>query len=445
MKKIIAALILLFLMEKGFAWIWQNPLFVDSDLKVVMCNRRPAQDLGWAALSVAAIALGVSINSLTHILGGLLGQKVRDFAKAGVWELAENALLVGIFVLIVAIFQPFAQTNLETARAYAVIIRNTMIADFGMMLGATTLLSLHTSVTPYARLFGKQLGIYVTFQVAPAFKPIYDTLGLLMQLITTAIISWFAHEYMLCFIADSALPILLNAGLFLRALGIKGGGNALIGVSLSLYFVYPFLIVQGGEIISRYIEGEIKTVSGTSSSGLWINCLDRPICCLGNAYPASLDDPRPYIPNGDTSTIEGRLLVEEINKGPLVVRIFSNPTISTGASCIFNTVLGKVYAQFVNALTGPATGEFWSVAKTIGITVATYFILKFLNLNLLAVVFIIPATSFAMHALYQTIYFVFIVSILLPIFNVFITITFAKEIAKVLGTEIDLSSLEKLI
>ena len=42
-------------------------------------------------------------------------------------------------------------------------------------------------------------------------------------------------------------------------------------------------------------------------------------------------------------------------------------------------------------------------------------------------------------------YFVFVVTIIAPIFMIFVTLTLAKEIAKVLGTEIDLSSLEKLI
>jgi hypothetical protein len=38
-----------------------------------------------------------------------------------------------------------------------------------------------------------------------------------------------------------------------------------------------------------------------------------------------------------------------------------------------------------------------------------------------------------------------IVSVLMPLFNIFITLTVVKEIASALGTDIDLSALEKII
>jgi len=52
---------------------------------------------------------------------------------------------------------------------------------------------------------------------------------------------------------------------------------------------------------------------------------------------------------------------------------------------------------------------------------------------------------FLFSSIYEVIFFVFVVSLLLPILVLFVCITAAKEITKALGTEIDLSSLEKLI
>ncbi|MEM4554613.1 MAG: hypothetical protein QXT25_02075 [Candidatus Anstonellaceae archaeon] len=441
----ILLLALLILMASAFAWEWGNPLFTDPTLKVMTCNRPPAQDLGWFALGFAAISLGVAINSVMTILSGILGERVRNFAKEGVWAFFENALIISIFASMMVVIQPYAEQNIDTARAYTTIIRNTVIVDFGMILSATTLLSLHTNVNPNIKPFQRALGISLTLQLAPMFRPIYDTLGILLQLLATSIISWFAHEFVLCIIKDSALHLLIPAGFFLRAFGLRGGGNALIGIGFALYLVYPFLLIQTGEVIKKQIENDIRAAFGSTSTGGFINCIDRPICCLGNADPPDLTDPRPYIANGDDSTVEGRLLVEKINQGPLTISLNWNRPISTGAFCAYNTLLRTAWINIKNALTGGETAGVWSLTKSVATGIGIYALTKLLNIQFIAALFMIPATSFTIQALYETTYFLFIVTILLPIFNIFITITLAKEIAKVLGTEIDLTSLEKLI
>ncbi|MEM4348520.1 MAG: hypothetical protein QXN37_03040 [Candidatus Anstonellaceae archaeon] len=435
----------LMLIGAAFAWDWGSPLFSDSTLKVMTCNRPPSQDLGWFALAFVAISVGVVINSVVIMLSGVLGERVRNFAKEGVWAFLENALIISIFAAMMVVIQPYAEQNIDAARAYTTIIRNTVITDFGMILGATTLVSLHTNVNPQFKPFQKALGISLTFQLAPIFKPIYDTLGLLLQLLATSIVSWIAHEFVLCFIKDSVLQLLIPAGFFLRSFGLRGGGNALIGIGFALYLIYPFLLIQTGEVIKKQIENEIKTQFGATSSGGPINCIDRPICCIGDATPPDLNDARPYISNGDDSTVQGRLLVEKINHGPIAMSLSGSIPITTGAVCVYNTFLRTAWLNVKNALTSNETAGVWSLTKTVAIGIGIYALTKLLNIQFIAILFGIPITSFTIQALYETTYFLFIVTILLPIFNIFITITLAKEIAKALGTEIDLTSLEKLI
>jgi hypothetical protein len=374
------------------------------------------------------------------MFSGVFGQRIQDFVKGGLWGFVEGAALLGILAIAMVGLQKYGEENINTARAYAVVIRNTVITDFAMVLGATTLVSFYTNVNPQFKPFGLKLGLYLTFQIAPMFRPVFDTLGLMMQLLTTAILEWFAHDFMLCFVKDSMLSLLLPAGLFLRALGLKGGGNALIGIALAFYFAYPFMLVQAGQIITKHVQNEIVPPGMAPGHAWGSSCIDRPICCIGSATPSSLTD-RPYIENGDPSTVDGRLLVKPLAEGPIRVSLSGTP-VKTGATCIYNTILGRGYSGFSSSISSIGT---WSLTKTVGVGTATFFIMKLLNLSFLSVFMTMPIVAFTQLAVYETVYFLFIVSIVLPIFNIFITLTLAKEITKVLGTEIDLSSLEKLI
>ena len=121
----------------------------------------------------------------------------------------------------------------------------------------------------------------------------------------------------------------------------------------------------------------------------------------------------------------------------------SNAGVGTGSFCAFNTVLPNLW----EAIGGMDPYNLVSLGTlgAVGISGATYTILKLFNINFVSIALLPPFTTFVLAAVYEAVYFLFIVSVLLPIFTIFITITIAKEIAKVLGTEIDLSSLEKLI
>ena len=277
------------------------------------------------------------------------------------------------------------------------------------------------------------------------FRPIFDTLGMLMQLMTTAILEWFAHDFMLCFVKNNMLPILLPAGIFLRAFGLKGGGNALIGIALAFYFVYPFMLVQAGQIITHHMQNEIVPQSQAPEHAWGSGCVDRPICCMVgfSGKPDNLDEP--YIANGPDSatSLDGRISVNKLVTGPIRVSLDGgNGGVTTGATCIYNTMVGRAYTGLMDSI---GNLDLWSVTKGAGFASATWAIMKILNISFLSFALAMPAVAFTQIAVYETVYFLFIVSIVLPIFNIFITVTLAKEITKALGTEIDLSSLEKLI
>ena len=71
--------------------------------------------------------------------------------------------------------------------------------------------------------------------------------------------------------------------------------------------------------------------------------------------------------------------------------------------------------------------------------------LKAMTKTMLGILFFSIATIGTIDLLMDIIYTVFVLSIFLPLLNVFVTFTFAKEIAKYFGTELNLAAFAKLI
>ncbi len=82
---------------------------------------------------------------------------------------------------------------------------------------------------------------------------------------------------------------------------------------------------------------------------------------------------------------------------------------------------------------------------SIGGVAALFTTLSFFYLSSFMVAGILVASSLFINIVWDVVHLVVIFSIILPIFNVFITLTFAREISRMLGTEINISAFAKLI
>jgi hypothetical protein len=229
-------------------------------------------------------------------------------------------------------------------------------------------------------------------------------------------------------------------------------------VALALYFVYPYLMVQLGGMVTKHVENDIAT--STSSTGTWLGkhifaaCNnDKPICCIAPYGFSSLpypDDPsEPYIANGPNAdgpwpaSQQDRVSQEAVLKGDVDIS-FTGVYPSGGVKyfCMYNTRLARSYGIFANFIV--ASGAY-SLLIGPGAQVIIGRLMTAANLNWLLVLLIPTVTAFITTSMYEIIFVLFVVSIVMPIFMIFITLTLAREIAKVLGTEIDLSALEKII
>ena len=394
----------------------------------------------WVGLSLIALMVGVVWAIIGQVLSGAFsGQKYNEFVKGMLWSGVETAALLG---LLTALFVPvwaYGMERLDTAHAYAVLAKNTVSFDFGLMLGANFIAGFITNMNPQFKIPGPAY-MTVSLQIAPMFKPVLDILGVTMQLITTAVAMWSAQEFLICFIKTHMLVILLPAGFFLRGFGLKAGGNALIAIALSAFFIYPHMIIMMGETVSGQLQDDINANHVTSNTVLehvWLTCTDRPICCLFDAtYDKTPGDA--YIENGDSGQ---KLSVAKITQGAFNMR-YSDAG-GGGKFCMYNTVLANVYrATFMDKIMQePGIWTFAGGTAAIG----TAALLKYMNVSWMTTALMVPFVLFSIYAIMEMVYFVFIMTIIVPMFILFVTLTLAKEVAKVLGTEIDISALEKLI
>jgi len=421
-----------------------------SDVKNMFTSQHPitCDDPGsrpdeWIGLSFLALVFGAVVLGIAWMFGGLFGaQKYNDFLRVRLWELAETAAILTILSLA---FEGLLETgveNIDTARTYATIIRNTVAYDFGLIVMTNTFLSFLTKQSPQLRP-NKQLGAFAfSFQLAPAFRPIFDLLGNLVQMMAAAIAEWYAHEFLLCFVKNSMLTMLLPLGILLRALGIKAGGNALIGVAIAMYFIYPFMMVKTGELLSNHFENQIVNNGALLANQLpsWTNCLgNKPICCFTGDH--SVSDPSiPHIPNGASNLSQEKILHGDMT---LTAGLSGVPAVGPdNAFCIYNTYFARAFGGFsvMWENLGLAT-PILAIGGVVGIGA----LLGAAGISSIVMLVMPGVLVISLFAINEVVFFVFIVSMVLPIFMVFITITLAKEIAKALGTEIDLSSLEKLL
>ena len=428
-KLLPAIFILLLLCQLPHSW----PMWMQSFVSPTITFCAPDTGImaeSWIALAFVAVLLGSMINAGSQVLSGAFNSpKYHEFLRGHLWGLLECMVLLSVLSASIVGLGNFGGANIDTARAYATVIRNTVMVDFGTVMLANTASSLFTNVNPTIRPGGSI--IYFSFQVAPMFRPIYDALGMLMQMLVASIVQWYLHDFLLCAAKGVMLTLLVPAGMFLRAYGLKAGGNALIGIALALYFIYPFMIMQIGQAITLHMYNEVQTspdpLCGT------------PICCVGLGAAAAPGEPS--IPNGDpTKSGTANISTRAILNSPVSLE-FSGPNagINTGSFCVFNTMLPALWEKISGAF------DPGKLPGSLALGIASYSLLKWLNLSFIQVALLVPLAVFVQTAGYETVYFMFIISAVLPIFVVFITITMAREIAKVLGTEIDLSALEKLI
>ena len=461
-KASIVAAILILLLAANLAF----PAYKISDIGALFGNSTPvkcdmatadqvkAETLRWTELAWLSLVIGVFFYAGLYALSGTLStQKYMQFLKGGMWGAIETAAILAIFTGSMYWLYDMGAQNIDTARTYSTVIRNTVMFDTFVMIAGSTALSFISRQSPTIRKTAFR-AFPISFQFAPMFRPLFDGMGTMVQLLSASLAEWIGHEFVLCFIKTTLFSTILPIGIFLRAFGLKDAGNFLIAFSLSLFFIYPALMVQVGEMLNNYFT---HTSEAWDPNTFFPFCAgNHPICCTPTAssmVPATVNEP--YIMNGpngnnqaagQTAMLQDRLRQDPIITGDFVLSMGTGllPAVSSGAFCTYNTGVARSYGHLFSGIFGITGITSLPVGAGL-IAVANRLFLKWTNLSWVALSLYPLLAAFMMNSMYDLVFFVFVVSLVLPIIVIFVTITSAREIAKFLGTEIDLSALEKLI
>ena len=463
-KASIVAALLILLLAANLAF----PAYKISDIGALFGNSTPvkcdmatadqvkAETLRWTELAWLSLVIGVFFYAGLYALSGTLStQKYMQFLKGGMWGAIETAAILAIFTGSMYWLYDMGAQNIDTARTYSTVIRNTVMFDTFVMIAGSTALSFISRQSPTIRKTAFR-AFPISFQFAPMFRPLFDGMGTMVQLLSAALAEWIGHEFVLCFIKTTLFSTILPIGIFLRAFGIKDAGNFLIAFSLSLFFIYPALMVQVGEMLNNYFTRTYETWDPIT--GIFPACSgNSPICCAaplsGGGKPATLGEP--FILNGQNAInpaagqaamLQDRLSQDKIINGDFTLSMGTGllPLVNSGAFCTYNTGVARSYGHLFEGIFG-ITGVTTLPVGAGLIAVANKLFLKWTNLSWVALSLYPLLAAFMMNSMYDLVFFVFVVSLVLPIIVIFVTITSAREIAKFLGTEIDLSALEKLI
>lgn len=349
----------------------------------------------WITLSFFGLSFLTLVMSLAYMFGSWFGPKVQAWAKQQLVSIAKSVILLIVcaaaFSIVTAAPDTFAwasRLQIDGAINFAETMRNTVILEFLSVTSVTAILSMIGNITPYLKPAGM---IGISFSLAPAFRPIFDSLGIMLSTLSISVGTWFLQLWLLLFIKTRMLELFLPIGLFLRGVGLNRGGNILIALAIGFFFIYPFMMNITAYSLERYLSSEFG-------------------------------GERAIIESTDGEFFEDYSMCVDHTK-----------QFGSGSYCFFKiTTLGTlsyvkemVEKMPATSLVGLGILQFFtgSLPATIGIA---FVLLAFLAL------------------IKTTVFYVLIASILVPLFNVFITLTAIKELVKFLGTDIDLSAFEKL-
>ncbi len=311
-----------------------------------------------AAIVLLIITAGLAI---FYMAGNFLNSpQIIAMSKQEAFELVHTALIVILFFAFYVLVQDIMgvasvgpENVYDKAMEYSMIMVQKITKDmFWLAIFNTFIYMLYSAPLK----MGGALHMAIHFNLGGILKPLVDGVGTMASLLSFAMGEWIVNLILLCYIKKYMLSLILPIGILLKAFPqTRGGGNALIAISIAFFLIYPFMLVVNYQAYQNEY-GVLPERSGVES--------------IISDFLGSM--------------------------GLITVSIYG----------IF--LLGMV--------------------KTIpGIIALSWVITNVFDLYT------------------DVVYTVFVLSIFLPLLNIFITLTFARELAKYFGTEINIAAFSKLV
>ncbi|MDD2655917.1 MAG: hypothetical protein PHQ80_04605 [Candidatus ainarchaeum sp.] len=366
-------------------------------------------------LTAAALALALFIVAAYYMFSRLLGSaQLEAFAREEFTQFLFTILIFASFLLVY-----FAISGLASAAACgSASCDHFDVALYSLGLVENAMFNTYMSLYSAEFLIGivSTMGFYVPVIVTPALflwvsissfagiEPVSNALITLIESMGYLFGLAYARERLVFFFRDVTFAILVPLGFFMRALPFsRRTGSSIIAIAFAGFFAYPLSIVLSHQLIFGF----------TEAAGLGVQ---SPL-------------PSPALCSYDAATVEEK---------------------NTGMGAEWEAVIGDLSTkQYDSSFFGVVTGIFWSTLGLVG-SFLTQFLPAFAskyNFNLLS-----PTFSPFVHAAYfymlgqvvsQARFAVFV--LVTFVFEIIVTVTAFRSVSGLLGGEIEILGLTKVV
>lgn len=356
----------------------------------------------------AVLLLSVSLVVFLYLLSKIFGSAVLEsYVRLELQEILITCLIFIFFSLLIPI-PCLSASLLGLPSAYA---GNTLLLDGAVYLsevGSNYLLlgyffstlmyyiiSFYSVIINAAPLVGTVIAPLqgLSAVIAPIFSTVATTLG-------TGIVINFAYLLFFDFMTYSFVKAMLPIGLLLRCFTVtKKAGSAIIALCLSFYVLFPFLLTLEHSLLLNLGYGNAVEMV---LNDLWVSLSSLLKAIAPSSYLDPGDDLAKWI-KGENPVIRG---------------FGSSPFL---ASFAFQFITALSFMPITKILAPAALGEW------------------------IATIVAIPAHILAGEMLITTSVYVFINAVVFPALNTLVLVGAASSFAQLLGVQLDVSSLTRLI
>lgn len=383
--------------------------------------------IDWGNMVGAALALSFFAVVVIYMVGYGLGVKeLESWAKNELFQVMATAVIVGAAVAIIGITQiitgvvimgvdptmpiTYPDSTFVVADSYLEATRTIVTKYYLYFQWLNQLLGQwSSSVIPF---MPNRVGF--RFQPGQGLRPLMDAVALMLNTLGVALGAMQAQIILLQFVRDTMLPVFLPAGIIMRALPLtRNVGSVLIAVALGFYTVLPAMYAVNYLVLDNHLcknqNLNLKLYSSLSNPNA-----PATISCNYGAPDADRNCP--------TNKCEATGFCAQryqcsapIWQAPKQVFNFLFKEMSF--SGLFDTKMyeGLALPAFLLIMTMPASGILF------GISIVVF------------------------SQIPEIIWLVFVLGFFLPLFNIFITLSFTRELARFMSSDVNLGSLAKIL
>jgi len=364
--------------------------------------------LGWLNAALVASFAMFSVIGLLYMFSQLLGMPTlaawcRNEIFQAAATIAMIIIVLGGFSALHYFIQSFVYqsgvpdyTVMERAKTFQICMADGLWQTYNELIGFAVLVGLFQSSTIHVR----PLRMGFSIQPATMLRPISDNLGIGLTALSTGYMGELVEWVILRFADSTMLMIFLPLGIFFRSFPFtRQLGGTILAIAISFYAVYPLTVLLNEAVYAEHYNLPL-VVEQTAPNY--------------NTYRGPCDVSHPYRSFGGRMRMTVNAFVE------YMAAVIGNP----GPGGMFTQIFGLAGAFFSLMWGGLARAS-------LGWLITTLIFAALIN--------------FSLAVAKEVIFLVVVMTILMSVIDWMIVFTFARSLAQVLGSDLDLSALLKLL